>query len=400
MKTQATSDKQQATGWFQVLRRDAPTQARLGRLKTSHGIIDTPCFMPCATQGTVKALSGLDLTEMDAHIILSNVYHLYLRPGKEILASLGGLHRFMNWKGAILTDSGGFQVFSLSERRKVTEGGVTFQSHLDGATVFLSPEEVIRFQRILGSDILMPLDECVAYPVEKRPAREAMERTVRWAERSKREFQRQETSDKRQLFGIVQGSTYLDLRKECCERLIEIGFDGYAVGGLSVGEPKELQWEILNGILNGTKSLLGGLGPGRDRCLYLMGVGTPPDILEAVSMGVDLFDCVLPTRNGRNGQAFTKYGKLNLRNAQFAKDQTPLEEGCLCKACQNHSRAYLHHLVRAKEILGAHLLTLHNLYFYLSFMRQIQGTLRNGQFLGFKKNFLESYQVKEEDNEE
>ena len=380
---------------FQILHRDISTQARRGRLQTAHGRIDTPCFMPCATQGTVKALSTWDLTQMGAQIILSNVYHLYLRPGKEILESLGGLHRFMNWQGAILTDSGGFQVFSLAQRRKVAEEGVTFQSHLDGAAVFLSPEEVIRFQGILGSDILMPLDECVEYPVEKGWAREAMERTVRWAQRSKETFDEQQaTSDKQQLFGIVQGSIYSDLRKECCERLVEVGFDGYAVGGLSVGEPKALQWEMVEACVNALQAT-SDKRQATEKCLYLMGVGTPPDILEAVTMGVDLFDCVLPTRNARNGQAFTKYGTLNLKNARFAREEGPLEEGCCCRACQTHSRAYVHHLIKAKEILGLSLMTSHNLHFYFQLMSQIRETVSTDRFSTFKKEFLSAYPAKE-----
>ncbi|MBI4436803.1 MAG: tRNA guanosine(34) transglycosylase Tgt [Candidatus Omnitrophica bacterium] len=366
---------------FQIVSHDTATKARIGKLQTAHGEIETPCFMPCGTQGTVKALSSEELETLGAQMILSNAYHLYLRPGEKIFQNVGGLHAFMNWKGAMLTDSGGFQIFSLAPLRKVTDEGLSFQSHIDGSKQFVTPEKIIQFQRLLGSDIAMVLDECTAYPSGRKETEEAMRRTHVWAERSKREFRRitndeRRTTNKEQLlFGIVQGGTYRDLRKESCETLVAIGFDGYAIGGLSVGESKELLWES-------SAVCAGHLPP--DKPKYLMGVGMPQDILEGIALGIDLFDCVLPTRNGRNGQVFTSYGILNLKNASYALESGPIEEGCDCLACRGYSRAYLHHLLDAKEILGVRLTTLHNVSFYLRLMREARVAIAQKRFNDYK----------------
>lgn len=365
-------------GPWTVLQKDPATKARVGRLQTAHGIVETPCFMPCGTQGTVKAISSEELEALGTQMILSNAYHLYLRPGEGVFEKIGTLHDFMGWRGPILTDSGGFQIFSLAPLKKVTDEGLFFQSHVDGSKEFLTPERIIQFQTLLGSDVIMVLDECIGYPIEAERAEEAMRRTLRWAERSKEEFQRGPSSPL--LFGIVQGGTFPALREECCERLVEIGFQGYGIGGLAVGEPEEEMWCIL--------SLCTDRLP-QEEVKYLMGVGTPQDILEGIALGIDLFDCVLPTRNGRNGQAFTSYGTLNLRNASFAADTVPLEEGCGCITCRRYSRAYLHHLLKAKEILAARLLTYHNLFLYLRLMKEAREAIRNGAFRLFQSQTLQ-----------
>ena len=364
---------------FQLIANDPNTDARAGCLETSHGEIETPCFMPCGTQGTVKALSSDELEASRAQIILANAYHLFLRPGEEIFSKIGPLHHFMNWKKAILTDSGGFQIFSLAPLRKVTEEGLFFQSHIDGSKQFLSPEKMIQFQLLLGSDVLMVLDECVAYPIEKKETEEAMRRTHAWAERSWKEFEARRIEEKQHLFGIVQGGVYRDLRKESCERLTEMVFQGYAIGGLGVGEPKDMLREIV-------PLCTEFLPPDKPR--YLMGIGTPEDILEGISAGVDLFDCVLPTRNGRNGQTFTSYGTMNLKNATYSKDSRPIEENCSCPACKGYSRAYLHHLLKAREILGVRLTTLHNVSFYLRLMRLSREAIQERRFKTFKEQTL------------
>lgn len=377
------SDKQQATSninLFQVVYKDPGTQARVGRLATSHGDIETPCFMPCGTQATVKALSSETLEAMGAQIILANAYHLYLRPGEEVFEKVGSLHDFMNWKGAVLTDSGGFQVFSLAPLRKVTDEGLFFQSHIDGSKQFLTPERIVQFQLLLGSDILMVLDECVGYPIGRKETKEAMDRTHAWAERSQKEFEAKRTEEKQHLFGIVQGGVYPDLRRESCERLIGIPFQGYAIGGLGVGEPKEFFQEIVPLCTERLPI---------ERPRYLMGIGTPEDILEGITAGVDLFDCVLPTRNGRNGQVFTSRGTMNLRNAPYAREPLPIEEGCLCMACSGYSRAYLHHLLLAKEILGVTLTTIHNLSFYLRVMKESRAAIQEGRFGEFREETVQ-----------
>lgn len=383
---------------FTLIHQDKNTKARLGKLKTAHGQIDTPCFMPVGTQGTVKTLSPKELEECGAQIILSNAYHLFLRPGIEVIKSSAGLHNFMNWKKAILTDSGGYQIFSLAMLRRVSDEGAEFQSHIDGMRHLLKPEDVIRVQEDLGSDIMMPLDECVQYPCSQDYALTAMKRTLGWARRSKLAHRQQsivnspdaknrklwmvDCGQKQLLFGIVQGSTYEDLRRECAERLVEMDFDGYALGGLSVGEPQSLRYNIMNFTL--------GFLP-EDKPRYLMGLGLPQDLIEAVEQGVDLFDCVVPTRYGRNGTAFTSLGKLVVRNAVHTYEAGPLDGTCSCYTCSNFSRAYLRHLFNCNEILGMRLVSLHNIYFYLDLMRKAREAISKSKLGEFKKEFLEKY---------
>lgn len=366
---------------FKLLHQDKNTSSRLGKLTTAHGDIDTPCFMPVGTQGTVKAVTPESLKNAGAQVILSNAYHLFLRPGTEIIEKAGGLHNFIGWQKPILTDSGGYQVFSLALLRKVSDKGVEFQSHIDGMKHFITPERVIEIQNALGSDIMMPLDECVHYPCAKEQAKIAMDRTIEWAKRSKA----QTVNGHRQLlFGIVQGATYEDLRKECGLRMVEIGFDGYAIGGVSVGEPQDLIYNIAGATA--------GFLP-VDKPRYMMGVGMPEDIIEAVALGIDMFDCVIPTRYGRNGTAFTREGKMVIRNAPYAQDFTPLDSGCSCYTCKNFSRAYLRHLFNTQEILGAMLVSLHNIYFYLEMMRNIRQAIAQDRFTEFKKEFLSTYML-------
>ena len=379
---------------FNVIHKDKKSKARLGKLITAHGEIDTPCFMPVGTQGTVKTLSPAELKESGAQIILSNAYHLFLRPGTEVIKKAGGLHAFMSWPGPILTDSGGYQIFSLALLRKVHDEGVEFQSHIDGLKHFLTPEDVIQIQKDFGSDIIMPLDVCVHYPCSKDHATVAMERTMDWAKRSKAvigyrlsvigEHRTANTEHRILLFGIVQGATYEDLRQSCCEQLTEIGFDGYAIGGVSVGEPRNLSYNIVNFVL--------GFLP-QDKPHYLMGVGVPEDIINAVELGIDMFDCVVPTRYGRNGTAFTSVGKLTIRNSPYIEDFSPLDKKCSCYTCKNFSRAYLRHLFNTDEILGLRLVSLHNIHFYLELMHNIREAIRQDSFIGFKKKFLSSYKV-------
>lgn len=372
---------------FKLIVKDKETKARCGLLHTAHGDVETPTFMPVGTQATVKALSNRDLLDAGIKMILSNTYHLYLRPGEDIIKRAGGLHEFCGWDGPILTDSGGFQVFSLATLMKVTEKGVGFSSHLDGSKHFLTPEDVIDLQCSFKSDIMMPLDECVQYPCLEDRAKNSLDLTMNWAERSKREFDKVTTSPSHQttrqlLFGIVQGSTYLDLRREAVERLLEIGFDGYAIGGVSVGEPEELIYQI-------TDSTTFFMPKEKPR--YLMGVGTPPDVIKAVSMGIDMFDCVVPTRNGRSGTAFTATGRIILRNTAYSGDFSPIDKDCSCYACKNHTRAYIRHLFNTDEILGLSLVSLHNIHFYAKLMDNIRNAIKSNQFKGFKEEFLRRY---------
>lgn len=361
---------------FEVLAIDA-SGARRGRLLTPHGVIETPAFMPVGTQATVKAMLPEELKALGASVLLSNAYHLYLRPGPDLIERAGGLHSFMNWDRAILTDSGGFQIVSLQVLRRVSDEGVEFQSHIDGSRHFLTPEDVIRIEEQLGADIIMALDEPALYPSSWEKQREAMERTAAWARRCKAAHRREDQA----LFGIVQGGFERSLRRESVERTVALGFDGYAIGGLSVGEPKEVTWEILAF----TVPLLPA-----NRPRYLMGVGTPLDLLEAIEQGVDLFDCVLPTRMGRTGTAFVSTGRLNLRNARFAEDLSPLDPRCDCSTCRHYTRAYLRHLFQAKEITGIRLLTYHNLRFYLRLMEQARAAIEAGTFRAFKREREES----------
>ena len=350
-------------------------RARLGRLTTAHGAIDTPAFMPVGTAATVKAMTPDAVAATGAQIVLCNTYHLMLRPGPERIAALGGLHRFMNWPGPILTDSGGYQVMSLAERRHIDEHGVTFQSHLDGRRYELTPERSIAIQHALDATVTMAFDECTPWPVDEKTAAESMRLSMRWAERSSAAFVARPGYG---LFGIVQGSTYPELRAESIAALAGIGFDGYAVGGLAVGEGQERMFATLEA----TTPLMP-----RDKPRYLMGVGRPDDIVGAVARGIDMFDCVMPTRSGRTGQAFTRRGSLNIRNARHAEDSRPLNAACRCPACRGYSRAYLHHLVRAGEILGAMLLTWHNLHYYQDLMTDIRMAIAERRFEGFQAAF-------------
>ncbi len=373
---------------YRLIHNDKSCNARLGKLETSHGVVNTPIFMPVGTQATVKALSNDEVKECGAEIILGNAYHLYLRPGLDIIGKAGGLHKFMGWDRPILTDSGGYQVFSLAKLRKLTEEGAEFSSHIDGSKHFLTPEKALDIQGVLGSDIMMMFDECVHYPAARDYVEQSLKLTTNWARRSKEYVDRRQRSGdwKQLLFGIVQGSTYLDLRKRAVEDLLAIGFDGYAIGGVSVGEPASLIYEIAGY----TASLLPD-----DKPRYLMGVGTPPDILEAIACGVDMFDCVVPTRNGRNGQAFTWGGDLQLRNANFKEDFRPIDDTCGCFACRNHTRAYIRHLFNTEELLGLRLVSLHNIYFYVKLMQLSRKAIEEDRFLMFKDGFVRNYSKKE-----
>ena len=383
--------------------------ARTGLLETRRGVIETPVFMPVGTAGTVKGtrFEELEAADLDARIILGNTYHLWLRPGIETIRAVGGLHRFIGWERAMLTDSGGFQVWSLGELRRISEAGTEFRSHIDGSLRFLSPEVSMEVQYALGSDIVMVFDECAPGEAAADEARRSMELTARWAKRSREAFDKLQDvatpgdllldqnkvggtlavpvvqgglSGKQALFGIIQGATHLDLRKESLARTTEIGFDGYALGGLSVGEEKEVMWEVVGEVAP--------LLP-VDRPRYLMGVGTPEDLIEGITSGIDMFDCVLPTRNGRNGQAFTSLGKLNIKNARWTRDLRPLDESCSCAVCLRHTRAYLRHLYLSGEMLGSILLTHHNLAFFLDTMRRVRQSIRSGQFTQFRREFTE-----------
>jgi queuine tRNA-ribosyltransferase len=364
---------------FTLLGSDGGSRARVGRLTTPHGAVSTPCFAPVGTQGTVKALDPRDLRELGVELVLANAYHLHLRPGAQVVASLGGLHRFMGWDGPILTDSGGFQVFSLAERRKTDDDGVTFQSHIDGSEQVFTPEVAIEIQEALGADIIMCLDECTE-PTDRAHNEQALARTHAWAARCRAAQRRKDQA----LFGIVQGGIFADLRRQSAEYLTGLGFPGYAIGGLSVGETKEQMKAVLDIT---TRALP------IDRLRYLMGVGSPEDLLEGVGQGIDLFDCVLPTRLARNGALFTRKGRINIRNARFEQDGTPVEDTCECSTCLHFSRAYLRHLFKAGELLGYRLASAHNLHFLLQLMREVRGSIAAGSFLGYREEFLAEYRV-------
>lgn len=363
---------------FELLASDGA--ARRGRLHFERGVVETPIFMPVGTYGTVKGMTPRDLHEIEAQIILGNTFHLMLRPGADAMAELGGLHRFMGWDRPILTDSGGFQVWSLGELRKVREEGVEFASPIDGSKVFLSPERSMEVQRKLGSDIVMIFDECTPYPATREAARSSMELSRRWAARSRTAHGDSPSA----LFGIVQGGMYDDLRRESLEGLLEIGFDGYAIGGLSVGESKDEMMAVLD-----------GLGPHMpvNAPRYLMGVGTPMDLVEGVARGVDMFDCVMPTRNARNGHLFTSQGVVRIRNARHRYDESPLDPNCDCYTCQNFSRAYLHHLDKCNEMLGGHLNTIHNLCYYLSLMARLRASIASGTFAALRAALYEGWSI-------
>jgi len=391
---------------FEILKRDPSTKARLGKLYTAHGVVDTPVFAPVGTQGAVKTLISEDLEKLGTQLILGNTYHLYLRPGVDVIEKAGGLHAFMSWRGAILTDSGGYQVFSLEQLRRISEEGVEFRSHIDGSLHFLSPEKAMEIQIALGSDIAMCFDECPPYPCTEDRARQALEMTTRWARRCQETFSKapsplageggrrpdevtphpnplpQGEREQRLLYGITQGAIYPALRRESTMQLIDLDFPGYALGGLSLGEPRSATLEMIQ--------LSTELLPD-NKPRYLMGVGTPEDLWEAVELGIDQFDCVLPTRNGRNGQLFTSQGKLNMKNAPFREDFSPPDPACDCELCARYSRAYLHHLFRAGELGALRLASLHNVAFLIKLMRKIRQSIADGTFVKDKKDFLSAY---------
>ncbi|MCX6146543.1 MAG: tRNA guanosine(34) transglycosylase Tgt [Candidatus Kapabacteria bacterium] len=370
--------------FFTLLAEDKDSKARVGLINTHHGEIPTPIFMPVGTQGTVKSIEQRELVEFDAKIILGNTYHLYLRPGIDVLSHFGGLHKFMNWDRPILTDSGGYQVFSLKENRKLTNEGAEFKSHIDGSKHFFSPEKVIEIQRVIGSDIMMVLDECVPYPAEESYVKKSLELSLHWAERSKKALESiEEKYGYRQfLFGIGQGGMYPNLRKEYINRMVEMDFDGYSLGGLSVGEPAQIMYEMIE---ISTEILP------KDKPRYLMGVGTPANILEAIERGIDMFDCVLPTRNARNGQIFTTRGKVNIRNSKYKFSNELIDEGLETYASQNFTLGYLRHLFVASEILGVQLASQQNIAFYLWLTKTAREKILEGNYRQWKNDFLKNY---------
>ena len=363
---------------FKIIYKDKTSKARIGKLITSHGEVNTPIFMPVGTQATVKTLSPEELVNIGAEVVLCNAYHLALRPGVEIIKEAGGLHKFMHWDRPVLTDSGGYQIFSLADLRKITDEGARFQSHIDGKEIFLTPEGAISAQNDLGADIIMTLDECIQYPCEYDYAEIAMQRTCNWAKRCKAAH-----TDKRQLlFPVIQGGMYKDLRERCANKLVGEKFLGYAIGGLSVGEDRSLMYEIAQHTLCFIPE---------HSVRYLMGVGDPRDLLECIGMGIDMFDCVMPTRNARNGTVFTREGKLVVRNAEHARSNEPIDTECSCYTCRNYSRAYIRHLFNTREILGLRLTSIHNLYFLMKLIRDARKAISKNKFLDFKKAFLKQY---------
>ncbi len=398
---------------FQLLASDQHSKARRGRLKTAHGVIDTPAFMPVGTQGSVKGVSPHELRELNAQIILGNTYHLFVRPGLDVIKHFGGLHNFMSWDGPILTDSGGYQIFSLVKLRKITEEGVEFQNHIDGTRAFISPESAMEIQAALGSDIAMVLDECVPYPCEYDYASKSAEMTTRWAKRCRAAHSvilselegsrepslnllprdsstplrsaRNDDTARHLLFGIIQGGTFDNLRRASAQAIVDLDFDGYAIGGVSVGEPEEAMMRAVES----TEPFLPA-----DKPRYAMGLGTPPQMLELIARGMDMFDCVLPTRLARNGTAFTASGTLNLKNAEFARDKRPIEENCVCPGCREFTRGYIRHLIKAEEILGLRLITLHNLHFYLNLMKRVRTEIERGTFNKFRQAVVAEYKTR------
>ncbi len=364
---------------YELLKQEKNTKARLGKLHTNYGVYDTPMFMPVGTQATVKTLSPEELKAMNSAIILSNTYHLWLRPGADIVEKAGGLHKFMNYDGPILTDSGGFQVFSLAKPKDISEEGVKFKSHLDGSNLFLTPEISIEVQNKLDSDIAMSFDECIPYPASYEYAKRSTERTLRWARRGKEVF----NNERQSLFGIVQGGEYTDLREYSAKETVKIGFDGYSIGGTSVGEGKDVMYKMIE---DGIRYLP------EDKPRYLMGVGEPFDILEGVERGIDMFDCVLPTRIARHGNAFTRDGKMNIKNAKYKDDFAPIESDCDCYACKNYTRAYIRHLITSNETFGARLLSIHNIRFLIKLTEEIREAIKNDNFLEYKENFKRRYE--------
>ncbi len=364
---------------YELIKKDSRTKARRGRVNTPHGPIETPVFMPVGTAGTVKAMKPEEVRDMGAQIILGNTYHLYLRPGHEVVKAAGGLHKFMNWERAILTDSGGFQVFSLGAMRKISEEGVEFRSHIDGSKHMLSPEKSMEIQNALGSDIMMAFDECAPYPADRNYVKNSLERTTRWLKRCK-EYHK--NTEQQSLFGIMQGGMYKDLRKQSAEEIVELDLPGYAIGGLSVGEPKEIMYEVMDDCVDYLPA---------DKPRYLMGVGSPDCLFEGVERGIDMFDCVLPTRIARHGLAMTSQGRVNIKNAKYERDFTPLDPNCDCYTCRNYSKAYLRHLFKSDEILSSMLMTTHNLHFLVNTMAGIRKAIEEDRFLEYKKEFYDSY---------
>lgn len=364
---------------YELIKKDSRTKARRGRVNTPHGPIETPVFMPVGTAGTVKAMKPEEVRDMGAQIILGNTYHLYLRPGHEVVKAAGGLHKFMNWERAILTDSGGFQVFSLGAMRKISEEGVEFRSHIDGSKHMLSPEKSMEIQNALGSDIMMAFDECAPYPADRNYVQNSLERTTRWLKRCK-EYHK--NTEQQSLFGIMQGGMYKDLRKQSAEEIVELDLPGYAIGGLSVGEPKEIMYEVMDDCVDYLPA---------DKPRYLMGVGSPDCLFEGVERGIDMFDCVLPTRIARHGMAMTSQGRVNIKNAKYERDFTPLDPNCDCYTCRNYSKAYLRHLFKSDEILSSMLMTTHNLHFLVNTMADIRKAIEEDRFLEYKKEFYDSY---------
>lgn len=389
MSDATTTETPMKPGDFKIHKKDPSSRARLGELQTTHGKVETPIFMPVGTQATVKSFAPRELEECGSQIVLSNTYHLYIRPGLEVINTVGGLHNFMGWKKPILTDSGGFQVFSLARLRKISDEGVQFQSHVDGAPLFLGPREAVEIQRTLGSDIMMAFDECPPWPAEKSKVQEAVRRSVMWAKICKEHLTSIEPgpTENQLLFPIVQGGEFEDLREDCAKALVDLDMPGYAIGGVSVGEPEA---EMMKAVRASEPHLP------EEKPRYVMGVGQPNQLIQMIALGVDMFDCVLPTRVARNGTAYTSTGTMNLRNAAYAKDPRPIEEGCSCYACQNFSRAYIRHLLKSEEILGLRLVTFHNLHFYLRLMEQARRTLWDGTFGEWAAEFLANYKGREE----
>lgn len=370
--------------FFTLKKTHATTKARLGVISTPHGEVQSPFFMPVGTRATVRTLSSEDLHQIGASIELSNAYHLYIRPGLDVIQNAGGLHKFMNWDRPILTDSGGYQVFSLTKLRKITDDGVRFQSHFDGKQHSLTPEDVVNIQKVLGSDMVMPLDECAPYPCDHKHALAALKRTTVWAQRSKDHFHQSGMHARGQhLFGIVQGATYQDLRERSAKEILDIGFDGYAIGGVSVGEPVKDMFATLDWVM----PLLPENAP-----RYFMGIGMPDQIVKAVGMGIDMFDTVLPTRYGRYGTAFTSRGRVNIHNGEFTTDLSPVDNACDCITCRNYTRSYIRHLFNVDEILGLRLLAYHNVYFYVKLMERIRQAISEDRYSEFQKEFLTTYQ--------
>ena len=363
---------------YELIKCEKNTKARLGKIKTNHGTFETPMFMPVGTQATVKTLSPEEIKEVGSGIILANTYHLWLRPTETIVNKAGGLHKFMNYDGPILTDSGGFQVFSLAKPKDITEEGVKFKSHIDGSSLFLTPEKSIEIQNKLDSDIAIVFDECIGYPATEEYVTNSVERTIRWAVRSKNAF----NNELQSLFGVVQGGIYPHLRKRCAEELVAIGFDGYTIGGTSVGEPKEIMYQMVDYSIPYLPE---------DKVRYLMGVGDPIDIIENVIRGIDIFDCVLPTRLARHGNAYTKYGKINLRNAKFKEDFTPLDDNCDCYACKSYTRSYIRHLLVANETFGARLVSIHNIKYLIDITKDLRVAIKNDNILEYRTEFIKNY---------